>query len=151
MAQGWGCFPFRVIFCAKPVPRKGRIACRVHACGCEGGLSCSRHSASSAERLSADDTIRTPLPMTSISRLNASGAPAGMIRAGAPIDPQPVGIVLRAEDRERHRAARNGQNAVAGAVKDRKHTGRAAAGQPQDCGADRMRQRRASRPESRGG
>jgi hypothetical protein len=38
--------------------------------------------------LSAEDTIRTRLPMTSISRLNASGAPACAIRAGAPMIPR---------------------------------------------------------------
>ncbi len=34
-------------------------------------------------------------------------------------DAKPIAIILRAEDRQRQRAARNGQDAVAGAVKDR--------------------------------
>src|SRR5829696_2689797 len=53
-----------------------------------GGGVRSKLSASSAERLSADDTIRMRLPMTSIKRLNASGAPACAIRAGAPMIPR---------------------------------------------------------------
>jgi hypothetical protein len=48
----------------------------------------SRNSASSAERLSAEETIRTRLPMTSIKRLNSSGAAACAIRAGAPMMPR---------------------------------------------------------------
>jgi len=47
----------------------------------------SMNSASSAERLSADETIKTRLPMMSISRLNANGAAACAIRAGAPMMP----------------------------------------------------------------
>ena len=34
-------------------------------------------------------------------------------------DAQPIAIILRAKDRQRQRAARNGQDAVAGAMKDR--------------------------------
>ena len=52
------------------------------------GVRCrSSDSASSADRLSAEETIRTRLPMLSISRPNASGAAACAIRAGAPMMP----------------------------------------------------------------
>jgi hypothetical protein len=51
------------------------------------GFFGSSESASSAERLSADETIRMRLPMASIRRPNANGAIACAIRAGAPIMP----------------------------------------------------------------
>src|SRR5437016_1998559 len=57
-------------------------------------------------------------------------------------DPEAIGVVLWTEDRERHGAARNGQNAVAGAVKDGKHARRATACQSDNGGTDRMRQAR---------
>src|ERR1700694_2560410 len=43
----------------------------------------SMNSASRADRLSAEDTIRTRLPISSIRRPNARGAAACAIRAGA--------------------------------------------------------------------
>jgi hypothetical protein len=48
----------------------------------------SIESASSAERLSAEETIRMRLPMVSINKPNASGAMACAIRAGAPMMPR---------------------------------------------------------------
>src|ERR1700733_14795222 len=52
-----------------------------------GGSCRSSDSASSAERLSAEETIRTRLPMVSISRPNTNGAAACAMRAGAPMMP----------------------------------------------------------------
>jgi Co/Zn/Cd efflux system component len=52
----------------------------------EAGLSLSRNSAPSAARLSAEETIRTPPPITSINSPNSSGAPACAIRAGRVTD-----------------------------------------------------------------
>jgi hypothetical protein len=52
------------------------------------GFFGSSESASSAERLSADETIRTRLPMAPIRRPNANGAIACAIRAGAPMMPR---------------------------------------------------------------
>ena len=58
-------------------------------CG-QGTAGCcrSRPSASRAARLSAEVTIRTRLPMVSISKPNANGATACAIRAGAPMMPR---------------------------------------------------------------
>src|SRR5882672_9415 len=55
--------------------------------GAAGSLR-SRNSASRAERLSAEETISTRLPIASINRPNARGAAACAIRAGAPIMPR---------------------------------------------------------------
>ena len=57
-------------------------------------------------------------------------------------DAEPIAIILRAEHRQRQGAARNGQDAVAGAMKNRERACRGAADQPDDGGADRMRQAR---------
>ena len=66
---------------------KGEFALRPHGRDW-GGSSRSRNSASNAARLSADETIRTRLPIASISRPNSNGAAACAIRAGAPIRPR---------------------------------------------------------------
>ena len=70
-------------FCSKPaqIERSNRAAYGA------AGVCRSRHNASSAARLSAEDTIRTRLPMLSISSPKASGATACAIRAGAPMMP----------------------------------------------------------------
>ena len=47
----------------------------------------NKDSANSADRLSAEETIRMRLPIVSISNPNASGAAACAIRAGAPMMP----------------------------------------------------------------
>jgi hypothetical protein len=64
---------------------KGKYARAHHVAA---GSFFSRDSASRAERLSADETIRTRLPIVSISKPNANGAAACAIRAGAPIMPR---------------------------------------------------------------
>ena len=58
-----------------------------------------------------------------------------------PDDAEPIGIVLRAEDRQRQRAARDRQDTVAGPMEDRKRAARDAAAQDaDDGGADRVGQ-----------
>jgi hypothetical protein len=52
------------------------------------GFPGSSSNARSADRLRAEETIRTRLPMESIRRPNANGAIACAIRAGAPIMPR---------------------------------------------------------------
>lgn len=46
-----------------------------------------KNRTASADRLRADETIRIPLPMTSMSRPKINGAMACAIRAGAPMMP----------------------------------------------------------------
>ena len=110
---------------------------RGSAHGCNGTLR-SRNSASSADRLSAEETISTRLPMVSISRPNSQRRRGLRHPRRRADDAEAIAVILRAEDRERQRAARDGQDAVAGAMEDREHAGRAAAGEAEDRRADRM-------------
>jgi len=71
-------------FCAKAVLREGQKRAQHSRLGRSRPVT-HRNSASSAARLSAEETMRTRLPMVSIRRLNSSGAAACAIRAGAPI------------------------------------------------------------------
>jgi hypothetical protein len=51
-----------------------------------------------------------------------------------------MGIVLRAEDRERQATARDRDHAIASAMKDREHACPGAAGDGDDCRAKRVHQ-----------
>ena len=97
-------------------------------------------SATSADRLSADETIRTRLPMPSINRPNSQRR--GRLRhpRGRADHAEAIAVILRTEDRERQRAARNGQDAVAEAEEDRERAGCSATRDREDGSADRVRQ-----------
>jgi hypothetical protein len=61
---------------------------------------------------------------------------------------EPIGVVFRSEDRERQRSARDGENAVAGAVQQGEARRGAAAEDADDAGADRMGDTGQPRPTS---
>src|SRR5258708_37558447 len=58
----------------------------------------------------------------------------------SPDDAEAIAVVYGTEDRQRQGAARDGQDAVAGAMKDRERACGAATGQRENGSADRMRQ-----------
>src|SRR6202048_4173064 len=136
-------------FCSKQTRIERDKMCQARSV--PGGCLRSNDSANSADRLSAEETIRMRLPMVSIKRPNASGAAACAIRAGAPGPPprptpprppevpEPVAIILRPKNRQRQRAARNRQDPVAGAMEDGEYARRSTAAEQHDHGADRVR------------
>ena len=70
-----------------------------------------RNSAASADRLSAEETISTLAPVTSIKSRRRAGPPPGHSRRGAD-DAKTVAKVLRTEDGERRLAGLKGLSHV---------------------------------------
>lgn len=84
-AGGQAGFVAHSVFCAKQPGQGSSNRSALPQADLRSG--CTRNSAANAERLSADDTIRTRAPMISMRRLKASGASACAMRAGAPMIP----------------------------------------------------------------